>query len=96
MRVGYADGGGCHDLVGERVGHHAVLVDAGLVSEGVGADYCFVGGCAEADALGEELAGGVELLHLDVVGVGQLIAANHERCGDLFEERRCRRARRCR
>ena len=31
------------------------------------------------------LAGWVELLHLDVVGVGQLVAADHEGGGDLFE-----------
>ena len=55
-----ADAFGGHDLVGERVGEHAVLVDAGLVGEGVGADDGLVGGAAEADALGEDLAGGVE------------------------------------
>ena len=62
--VGYAYGRGRHDLVGEGVGHHAVLVDAGLVGEGVGADDGFVGRRAEADALGEQLAGGVELFIL--------------------------------
>jgi hypothetical protein len=51
ISVGYAYGGGRHDLVGEWVGHHSMLVDAGLVSEGVGSDYCFVGSCAEANAL---------------------------------------------
>jgi hypothetical protein len=85
ISVGYTYRGGRHDLVGERIGHHAVLVDAGLVGEGVGSDYCFVGCCAEADALGEELAGWVELLHLDVVGVRELIAANHQRSGDFLE-----------
>ncbi len=39
----HADGLGRHDLVGERVGHHAVLVDAGLVGEGVGSDDGLVG-----------------------------------------------------
>jgi hypothetical protein len=80
-----AYGLGRHDLVGEGVGHHAVLVDAGLVGEGVGSDYGLVGRTAEADELGEQLAGGVELIHLDVVGVGELVAADHEGGGDLFE-----------
>ena len=31
------------------------------------------------------LAGGIELVHLDVVGVGELVAADHEGGGDLFE-----------
>src|SRR6202040_605400 len=39
----------------------------------------------EADELGEHLTGGEELIEFDVVGVGQLVAANHEGCGDLFE-----------
>jgi hypothetical protein len=35
--------------------------------------------------LGEHLAGGVELGHHDVVGVGQLVLAHHEHGGELFE-----------
>ncbi len=85
MLCGDADRLGRHDLVGERVGHHAVLVDAGLVREGVGADDGLVGRAAEADELGKDFARGVELFHLDVVGVGKLVAANHEGGGDLFE-----------
>ena len=38
-----ADRGRRHDLVGERVGEHAVLVNAALVREGVGADDGLVG-----------------------------------------------------
>src|SRR6266851_10006426 len=83
--VGYAYGGWCHDLVGERVRHHAVLVNAGLVGEGVGSDDGLVGRAAEADDFGEHLAGGVELGHVDVVGVGELVAADHEDGGDLLE-----------
>ena len=41
---GDADGFRGHDLVGEGVGHHAVLVDAGLVGERVGSDDGLVGG----------------------------------------------------
>ncbi len=80
-----ADGLGRHDLVGERVGHHAVLVDAGLVREGVGADDGLVGRAAEADELGEHLTGREELVHLDIAGVGELVAPDHEGGGDLFE-----------
>ena len=83
--MGDADGLGGHDLVGEGVDHHAVLVDAGGVGEGVGSDDGLVGRGAEGDALGEHLAGGVELVHDDVVRVGQLVAADGEDGGDLFE-----------
>ena len=62
-----------------------MLVDAGCVGEGVGADDGLVGRAAEADALGQHLAGGVELVHHDVVAVGKLVAADDEDGGDLFE-----------
>ena len=62
-----------------------MLVDAGLVRKGVGADDGLVGRAAEADALGKQLAGGVEAIHADVVGVGEFVAADHEGGGDLFE-----------
>src|SRR5271170_4770766 len=74
-----------HDLVGEWVSHHAVLMNAGLVCEGVGSDDSFVRGATEADELAEELARRVELVHLDVVGMGELIAADHQGRGYLFE-----------
>ena len=83
--VGHADGFGGHDLVGERVDHDAVLVDAGGVGEGVGSDDGLVGRGAEGDALGQHLAGGVELVHDDVVLVGQLVAAGGEDGGEFFE-----------
>ena len=59
-----ADGLGRHDLIGERVGHHTVLVDAGLVREGVGPDDGLVGRAAEADELGKDFARWIEFLHL--------------------------------
>ena len=83
--AGDAYGGGRHDLVGEGVGHDAVLVDAGLVGEGVGSDDGLVGRAAEADELAEHLAGGVELGHDDVGGVGVAVAAGGDGGGDLFE-----------
>ena len=54
-------------------------------AKALAADDGLVGRGAEADAFGEHLAGGVELLHDDVVRVGQLVAADHESGGDLFE-----------
>ena len=47
-----ADGLGRHDLVGERVDHHAVLVNAGGMGEGIGADDGLVRGGTEGDAAG--------------------------------------------
>jgi hypothetical protein len=43
LRAAAPTRGGRHDLVAERVGQHAVLVNAGLVREGVGADDGLVG-----------------------------------------------------
>ena len=66
--MGDADGLGRHDFVGERIGHNAVLVNAGGVGEGIGADDGLIGCGAEADAACEQLAGGVELVEDYVVG----------------------------
>ena len=85
VSVAGAYGGGGHDLVGEGVGHHAVLVDAGLVGEGVGSDDGLVGRAAEGDDLGEHLAGGVELGHINIAGEWVDVGADHDGCGDLFE-----------
>ena len=60
--AGEADGRGRHDFVGQRVGEHAVLVDAGLVGEGVFADDGLVGRAPKLMHLAEHLAGGVELV----------------------------------
>jgi hypothetical protein len=81
--VANRDGG--EDFVGEGVGEDAVLVDAGGVGEGVGTDDRLVRCGAEADAAGEHLAGGEEFGHDDVVGVGELVFADHEDGRDLFE-----------
>src|ERR1700721_664735 len=55
------------------------------MGEGVGPDDGLVGGAAEANELGQCFAGGEELVHLDVAGVGKLVATDHESGGDLFE-----------
>ncbi len=63
------------------------------MGEGVGSDDGLVGGGAEADAAGEELAGGVELVHDDVVGVRELVATDGEDGGELLESGVAARAR---
>jgi len=85
LGVARANGFGSHDLVGEGIGHHAVLVDARLMGEGVGSDDGLIGRADKGDTLGEHLAGGVELAQDDVVGVRKLVTANHEGGGDLFK-----------
>ena len=61
-----ADHLGPDDLVGEPVLQHAVLVDAGLVGEGVAADDRLVGLGKDAGQVGEQLAGAVDLPRLHV------------------------------
>ena len=87
MRLGDADRRGGHDFVAERVGQHAVLVNAGLVSESVIADDGLVGGGLEGDDLAEGLAGGVKIFKLDVGGDAVAITADVEGGGDLFQSR---------
>jgi hypothetical protein len=55
LGVARANGFGSHDLVGEGIGRHAVLVDARLVGEGVGSDDGLVRRAAKGDTLGEHL-----------------------------------------
>ena len=56
---------GAHDLVGLAVLEHAVLVDAGLVREGVGADDGLVGLHRIAGDGGDQLARGHDLRGVD-------------------------------
>ena len=60
-------------------------MSSGGVGEGVGADDGLVGRGSEADACGEHLAGGIELVHDDVVAEGELVVAGDEDGGKLFE-----------
>ena len=85
VRAGDADQGRGHDFVAERVGQHAVLMDAGLVGEGVVADDGLVGRGLEGDELAEHLAGGIELVELDAGGDAVAVAADVECGGDLFQ-----------
>jgi hypothetical protein len=72
LGVARANGFRSHNLVGEGIDHHAVLVDARLVGEDVGSNDGLVGRAAKGDTPGEHVAGGVQLAQDDVVGVGAL------------------------
>ena len=60
------DGLGGHDLVGRLLHHHPVLVDPRLVGKGIGADDRLVGLHDDAGDGGEQLAGGVDVLGVDL------------------------------
>jgi len=60
--VGHADGFRSHDLVGQGIFQHAILMDAGFVREGVASDNGFVGLDGDAGDLAEQLAGGKKML----------------------------------
>jgi hypothetical protein len=62
-----------------------VLVNARLVGEGVRSGNGLVGRAAVGDSLGEHLAAGIELAQDEVVGVGELVTANHVGSGDLVK-----------
>ena len=75
-----------HDLVGERVLDHAVLVDPALVGEGVGAHDGLVGLDREAGEVAHQAAGGRDLLGLHAAGqLGELGRARPEGHHDLLE-----------
>src|SRR5580698_11031325 len=87
MCFGYAYQRRRHDFVAEWVGQHAVLVNAGLVREGVVADDGLVGRGLEGDDLAENLARWIKVGELDVGGDAVAVAADVEGGGDLFEGR---------
>ena len=74
-----------HDFVGERVLQHAVLMDAGLVSEGVCADDRLVGGHADADGGRQRLAGRHQPRRHDPRVEGQGLAPHVQRHHDFLE-----------
>ena len=67
---------GPDDLVGQPVLQHAVLMDAGLVGEGVPADDRLVGLREAAGEVGKQLAGAVDLAGLHVAAEAQGRAAH--------------------
>ena len=77
-----------HDLVGQRVLDHAVLVDAGLVGERVAADDRLVRLDREAGQVADEPRGRGDLLGLDAADeIRELGRAGPERHDDLLERR---------
>ena len=75
-----------HDLVGQRVLEHAVLVDARLVGEGVAADDRLVGLDDEAGQVADQAAGGRDLLRGHAAGeVRELRRPRAQRHDDLFQ-----------
>src|SRR6266568_3518757 len=83
-----ANQGGSHDFVAERVGEHAVLMDARLVSESIRAHDGLVGRWLEGDDLAEHLACWVKLIELDAAGRAAVALRAHiKRRSDLLERR---------
>ena len=79
---------GRHDLVGQRVLDHAVLVDARLVGERVAADDRLVRLDREAGEVAHEPRRGGDLLGLDAAGeLRELGRARPEGHDDLLERR---------
>src|SRR6185295_2798545 len=74
-----------HDLVGAPILEHAVLVDAGLVREGVAADDRLVRLHAFTGQRGQQLTGAEDLARVDAVGERQPIAAHVDRHHDFLE-----------
>ena len=60
MCMGDSDQRGSHDLVAERVGEHAVLMNSRLVSKSIGAHHCLVRRGLEGDDLAQYLS----LIHI--------------------------------
>ncbi len=77
-----------HDLVGQRVLDHAVLVDPGLVGERVAADDRLVRLDREPGQVADQAAGRRDLLGLDArAGLPELRRPRPEGHDDLFERR---------
>src|SRR2546421_7963512 len=76
---------GAHDLVGEPVLEHAILVDSGLVGEGIGADDRLVGWHIDADAFRDETRDAGKLARLDIGVESEEGAARMERHHDFLE-----------
>ena len=76
---------GMHDLVGRAFLEHAVLVDAGLVGEGVLADNGFVPLHLDARNAGDEPAGGHEPPRVDAGFRVEMVMACAQGHDDFFE-----------
>src|ERR1700710_2316458 len=74
-----------HDLVGFPILKHAMLMDPGFVSEGIGADDRLVPRWRYVGDLGEGPAGGHDLRGVDAGGDAARIGAGLERHDDILE-----------
>ena len=81
----HADVFGAHDGVGGGVLEDAVLVDAGFVGEGVGADDGLVALDGDAGELADEAAGGIELAGLDAGADAVEVAADTQGHDELLQ-----------
>ena len=87
VRAALPDILGPHDLVGLGVLQHAVLMDAGLVGEGVLADDGFVELHRKAGDRRDVAAGAGDVLGADLGAVGQPVTAHLQRHHHLFQRR---------
>ncbi len=76
---------GTQDLVGRVVLEHAMLMDAGLVREGILAYDGLVPGYRHAGDVGNEPRGGIEPVRLDSRAYVEEGRARLQRHHDLFE-----------
>ena len=80
-----ADGLGGHDLVGALVFEDPVLMDAGLVGEGVGTHHRLVGRHRDSGETGHHVAGANDLGRVDPGVDPEVLTPGAQRHDDLFE-----------
>src|SRR5258706_9777718 len=83
--VRHADRLRSHDLVGQRIFQHAILMDAGFVGEGVASDDGFVGLNGDTGNFAEQLARRKKMLGGNTCFVRIAVVAYAHRHDDLFE-----------
>ena len=76
---------GAHDFVGFTMLEHAVLVDAGLMSKGIGADNRLIGLHREAGNTGHKLGAGHDFTGIDVHMTGKHVLAGRDRHDHFFQ-----------
>src|SRR6266852_8887802 len=81
----HPDGPGVDDLVSGLLLEVSILMDAGLVGEGVASDDGFVRLWAEADDRAQHLARRIEMLGVDSSSEGITIVASLDRHHYFFE-----------
>jgi len=79
------------DFVGEGVGEHSVLMNAGFVGKCVSAHHGLVRRRSEADDLRKQPAGGAETIEDQRVRAGKFILAHEQGRGNLFQGGVCLR-----